>query len=245
MLKKTLHILCILLLTTSCDLTKRDTFFSFCVSGDYDPNDTNFFQTDGYASYGQYHGIPGGSLRGYSCGYHDNFKGMPKGEIVAFWHAYRRDSNKKIYPETEKFFYAYDPNPKIKIPKKGKGHAEYVTFISFGRFRLRSEVLKSMDLTNVPYDEYANGYKFYQVGEQDKLYVSVISDCDENTKQGTYLTDGIYMTPLSEFYTIQALEINSEQHDYVKRNGYLDENAPGLTEKQLQYIKARPIAGKS
>ena len=136
-----------------------------------------------------------------------------------------------------------NPNPKIKIPKKEKGHAEYVTFISFGRFRLRSEVLKSTDLTKISYDEWANGYKFYQVGEQDKLYVSVISNCDEYT--GVYLTDGFFMTPLSEFYTIQALEINSEQHEYVKRNGYLDEKAPGLTKKQLKYIKDRPISGKS
>ena len=102
-----------------------------------------------------------------------------------------------------------------------------------------------MDLTNVPYDEYANGYKFYQVGEQDKLYVSVISNCDEyTTGPGTYKTDGIFMTPLSEFYKTQVLEINSEQHEYVKRNGYLDEKAPGLTEKQLKYIKDRPISGK-
>ncbi len=243
MLKKILFVLFILLLSTSCFLIKKDTFFSFCVSADYDPKDPDFFQTRGYASYGQYYGIPSGPSYGCSCGYHDNYKGLPKGEIVAFWHTFKHDKDRNVFHETESFYYVYDPKPNIKIPKKGKGHAEYVTFISFGRFRLRSEVLKSMDLTNVPYDEYANGKRFYQVGEQDKLYVSVISNCDEYTR--AYLTDGIYMTPLSEFYTLQALEINSEQHEYVKRNGYLDEKAPGLTEKQLKYIKARPISGKS
>ncbi|MBU3915275.1 hypothetical protein KKA14_07040, partial [bacterium] len=145
--------------------------------------------------------------------------GKPKGEIAVRWQALYEQ------PEVSKYYYAYDPNPGIKVPPKGPQHSKYMIFFSFGQLALKRETLTDEQLKLSTLSDLG-----YQLGTPNTFYFKVVSNSSLDSWSFSEM-------PLEEFQSIKGIEVTEEQYDYIIKHKYLDENAPNLTPEQLNYIK--------
>ncbi|MCP3945005.1 MAG: hypothetical protein GY710_26505 [Desulfobacteraceae bacterium] len=244
-MKKLFILIFIILTIFSC--SKNDTFITFCPSGDHDAYMTykDRYKTNSFVKFGQYNQAGGGTMQGSISGWDVYpFKGLPDGEIRACWVNYKRDIEyertheySRFVPGSDTYYYAFDPDPQIKMPKKPKNHTEYYIQISCGRLMLESKAMGKTDLTDLSYTGYPDGSKYYSAGKKDILYYLALSDGD----YGSIESDGFDMTPLEKYNKVPGIAITKKQFEYVQTNDLmLDEKAPGLTKRQLAYIRARP-----
>ena len=188
----------------------------------------------GVGRFGQYYLMPAGGSGGCCPSSASlDYKGKPKGEIAVYWWVFNNNT-KKI----DSFYYAYDPNPVIEIPPKGPGHRVYIVYNSFGQLGLDEEALTQVQLMSAPFHITRGITTGFQVGKDNTFYYKVYSR-DKDFRFSTIRT-----TPSAKFSSIEGIEITEKQYVYITDHNYLDENAPDLTAKQLEYIREKQAKKK-
>lgn len=205
----------------------------------FHPCDTGYTLFAGY--FGQYY-VSGNGCNGGGQERDYDYEGDPEGSIVFRWKAIYFDAvkgKKALEDRTYRYFYAETREP-VKMPQREEGHWLYEVHISLGPRRVwAEEAIVGSNLNVVPYTG-GYGRTEYQVGDIDTLYYFIRSRPRTWSKDWPLVTEAPY-----HFRAVRGIELTESQYMTIaceqvgsarcKRR--LEEDAPGLTEAQLAYLR--------
>jgi hypothetical protein len=212
-------------------------YFETCGSLIPNNNKSTIRSTRGTVWFGQYISIGDRYSRGGCNGAMYRFDGAPDGEIIAVWKTYERDLKSKVLSGTEKYYYAYDPDPDYNLPLFSRiFHQAFSINMTYGYLGLDIKASTRKQIQTSKVHTARNGTRKLQVGKPNFFYFLAKSDYYNGNVRNEFLA-----APLNEYGKIEGIEISQAQFQYLFRlnsKPYLHE-ATNITLSQEKYMKQR------